>query len=98
MAGGGVTSRSRSHLFLTGLVHVVNNRQEVNCQQKLPLSHETVKISPDSLMQMVYQLSYYRNQGRSTPTYESASVRAFKHGRTETVRSCSVESVKFTEA
>lgn len=49
-------------------------------------------------MQMIYQLSYYRTYGRSTPTYESASVRAFKHGRTETVRSCSVESVKFTEA
>ncbi|RUS17363.1 hypothetical protein BC937DRAFT_90074 [Endogone sp. FLAS-F59071] len=56
-----------------------------------------VKVSPDSFMQMVYQLSYYRTYGRSTPTYESASVRAFKHGRTETVRSCSVESVKFTE-
>ncbi|RUS28876.1 acyltransferase ChoActase/COT/CPT [Jimgerdemannia flammicorona] len=57
-----------------------------------------VKVSPDSFMQMVYQLAYYRQHGRPTPTYESASSRAFKHGRTETVRSCSVESVRFTEA
>jgi carnitine O-acetyltransferase len=29
--------------------------------------------------------------------YESASLRRFIHGRTETIRSCSVESIKFAQ-
>lgn len=56
------------------------------------------KVSPDGWLQMVYQLAYYRHYGKSCPTYESASTRKFIAGRTETVRSCSVESVAFTKA
>lgn len=56
------------------------------------------KVSPDGWMQMVYQLAYYRHYGKPCPTYESASTRKFLTGRTETVRSCSVESVAFTKA
>ncbi|KAI8098579.1 acyltransferase ChoActase/COT/CPT [Halteromyces radiatus] len=55
------------------------------------------KISPDSWMQMVFQLAYYRHYGQPCPTYESASTRKFLTGRTETVRSCSEESVAFTK-
>lgn len=56
------------------------------------------KISPDSWMQMVFQLAYYRHYGQPCPTYESASTRKFLTGRTETVRSCTEESVAFTKA
>jgi carnitine O-acetyltransferase len=56
------------------------------------------KVSPDGWLQMVYQLAYYRHYGKSCPTYESASTRKFTAGRTETVRSCSVETVAFTKA
>ncbi|GAA5809971.1 hypothetical protein MFLAVUS_003386 [Mucor flavus] len=56
------------------------------------------KVSPDGWLQMVYQLAYYRQYGKSCPTYESASTRKFRAGRTETVRSCSVETVDFTKA
>lgn len=56
------------------------------------------KISPDAWLQMAYQLAYYRYYGKPCPTYESASTRKFIAGRTETVRSCSVESVQFTQA
>lgn len=56
------------------------------------------KVSPDGWLQMVYQLAYYRHYGKSCPTYESASTRKFLTGRTETVRSCSVETVAFTKA
>jgi hypothetical protein len=56
------------------------------------------KVSPDGWLQMVYQLAYYRHYGKSCPTYESASTRKFIAGRTETVRSCSVETVAFTKA
>jgi len=32
---------------------------------------------------------------RPAPTYETASTRKFYHGRTETVRSCTVEAVEW---
>ncbi|CAO3680421.1 unnamed protein product [Rhizopus stolonifer] len=56
------------------------------------------KISPDGWLQMAFQLAYHRQYGQPCPTYESASTRKFLKGRTETVRSCSVESVAFTKA
>lgn len=46
---------------------------------------------------MVLQLAYYRYYGTWTPTYESASTRLFLGGRTETVRSCSIDSVAFVK-
>ncbi|CAG8477057.1 5840_t:CDS:10 [Funneliformis mosseae] len=55
-------------------------------------------VSPDAFVQMALQLAYYRQNGEPCPTYESASTRGFLHGRTETVRSCSVDSVAFTKA
>ncbi|RKP26829.1 acyltransferase ChoActase/COT/CPT [Syncephalis pseudoplumigaleata] len=54
------------------------------------------RTSPDALVQMALQLAFYRQHGRPCPTYESASTRLFLHGRTETVRSCSVDSLAFT--
>ncbi|KAJ2957227.1 hypothetical protein NQZ79_g7048 [Umbelopsis isabellina] len=57
-----------------------------------------VKCSPDGFLQMSYQLAYYRQHGEPCATYESASTRLFKLGRTETVRSCSVDTVAFTKA
>ena len=47
---------------------------------------------------MVLQLAYFRSHNSPCPTYESASTRQFLHGRTETIRSCSVDSVAFTRA
>ncbi|KAF9969969.1 Carnitine O-acetyltransferase mitochondrial [Actinomortierella ambigua] len=58
---------------------------------------KSVKCSPDAFVQMALQLAYYRHYGTWTPTYESASTRLFLGGRTETVRSCSVESVAFVK-
>ena len=56
------------------------------------------KVSPDGWLQMAYQLAYFRQYGKSCPTYESASTRKFIAGRTETVRTCSTETVAFTKA
>ncbi|KAG0303987.1 hypothetical protein BGZ98_006057 [Dissophora globulifera] len=58
---------------------------------------KNAKCSPDAYVQMVLQLAYYRHYGTWTPTYESASTRLFLGGRTETVRSCSVDSVAFVK-
>ncbi|KAF9359875.1 Carnitine O-acetyltransferase mitochondrial [Mortierella sp. AD094] len=58
---------------------------------------KSIKCSPDAYVQMALQLAYYRHYGTWTPTYESASTRVFLGGRTETVRSCSVDSVAFVK-
>lgn len=54
--------------------------------------------SPDAWIQMSMQLAYYRDQGCFNQTYESAMTRLFKEGRTETIRSASLESRDFVLA
>ncbi|KAF9992389.1 Carnitine O-acetyltransferase mitochondrial, partial [Entomortierella chlamydospora] len=54
--------------------------------------------SPDAYVQMIIQLAYYKMHGVSRPTYESAQVRKFQHGRTETCRTVSSESVAWVKA
>ncbi|CAN6640543.1 carnitine O-acetyltransferase, mitochondrial [Trichomonascus vanleenenianus] len=56
------------------------------------------KASPDAYVQMLIQLAYYKLNGVSRPTYESAATRGFQLGRTETCRSVSLESVAFCKA
>lgn len=56
------------------------------------------KCSPDAWVQMVIQLAYFKMFGKPCPTYESAQTRKFKWGRTETIRSASVESLAFCKA
>lgn len=46
----------------------------------------------DGCLQMAFQLAHYELHGCSSATYESANQSAYKHGRTETVRSCTPES------
>ena len=53
---------------------------------------KSLKTSPDSFIQCVLQLSFYRDQSRFTSTYETGTTRAFHHGRTETIRSLTSES------
>mmetsp|Transcript_6004 Transcript_6004/g.15276 ORF Transcript_6004/g.15276 Transcript_6004/m.15276 type:complete len:798 (+) Transcript_6004:392-2785(+) len=55
------------------------------------------RVSPDAFAQMVMQLSYYRDAGKFALTYEASVTRLFSMGRTETVRSLSIESRKFVE-
>ncbi|XP_053380411.1 carnitine O-acetyltransferase-like isoform X2 [Mercenaria mercenaria] len=56
------------------------------------------KVSPDSFIQNALQLAYYRHHKKTCGSYESASIRMFQLGRTETIRSCSTESLEFTRA
>lgn len=55
------------------------------------------KLSPDSYIQLALQYAFYRLHKIPGAQYETASTRKFLHGRTETIRSCSVESVNFAE-
>lgn len=50
------------------------------------------KVSPDAVMQLAFQLAYYNIARNTTASYESCSTAAFKHGRTETVRPCTLET------
>ncbi|XP_050077227.1 carnitine O-palmitoyltransferase 2, mitochondrial isoform X2 [Anopheles maculipalpis] len=55
------------------------------------------RISPDSVMQLGFQLAYYKQHGKFVATYESCSTAAFRHGRTETMRPCTVATKTFCE-
>eukprot|EP01065_Artemidia_motanka_P027270 TRINITY_DN32493_c0_g1_i1.p1 TRINITY_DN32493_c0_g1~~TRINITY_DN32493_c0_g1_i1.p1 ORF type:complete len:853 (+),score=345.53 TRINITY_DN32493_c0_g1_i1:73-2559(+) len=55
-------------------------------------------VSPDAWVQMALQLAYYRDQDHFDLTYESSMTRLYKYGRTETIRSCSVESCAWVRA
>ncbi len=49
-------------------------------------------LSPDAFLQMALQLAYYRQFKKFCLTYEASMTRLFRDGRTETVRSCTIES------
>lgn len=55
-------------------------------------------LTPDSFVQMAIQLAFYRLHGHPTPVYETGHTRLFYHGRTETVRTCSIESIRWCKA
>ncbi|KAJ2793889.1 hypothetical protein H4S07_006916, partial [Coemansia furcata] len=59
---------------------------------------KTLGVSPDAYFQVALQAAHYRHYGQPTPTYESSSLRKFLHGRTETIRSCTEESLAFSKA
>jgi carnitine O-acetyltransferase len=56
------------------------------------------KYSPDSFLQMAFQLAFYRLHRVPGGHYESGGLRIFKDGRTDIIRSCSAESVEFAKA
>ena len=55
-------------------------------------------FSPDAFIQMAFQAAYYGLYGRVECTYEPAMTKMFLHGRTEAIRSVTVESVDFVKA
>lgn len=56
------------------------------------------KQSPDAFIQMALQLAFAKLNGRQVATYETASTRLFKHGRTDVIRSFSREAYDFVLA
>ncbi|CAH0702329.1 unnamed protein product [Spodoptera exigua] len=55
------------------------------------------KVSPDCIMQLSFQAAHHLLKGSFVGTYESCSTSAFKHGRTETMRPCTVKTKAFCE-
>ncbi|XP_069000145.1 choline O-acetyltransferase [Embiotoca jacksoni] len=56
------------------------------------------KMSPDAYIQVALQLAYYRCHDRPVSTYESASIRRFKEGRVDNIRSATPEALAFVKA
>jgi carnitine O-acetyltransferase len=76
------------------------NSLDIKTWQYFGLGKDDIKLfkaSPDSFVQMLIQLAYYKYTGTLRPTYESASTRKYFRGRTETCRSVSAEALKFVQ-
>ncbi|KAM5236063.1 choline O-acetyltransferase [Ctenodactylus gundi] len=56
------------------------------------------QCSPDAFIQVALQLAFYRLHHRPVPTYESASIRRFREGRVENIRSATPEALTFARA
>ncbi|CAL8247534.1 unnamed protein product [Merluccius merluccius] len=63
--------------------------------QNVPKRH---KLSPDAFVQLALQLAYFRMYNMCCSTYETASLRMFKYGRTDVIRSTTLESLNFVLA
>lgn len=56
------------------------------------------RTSPDAFVQIALQLAHYRDKGKFCLTYEASMTRLFREGRTETVRSCTMETCAFVRS
>ncbi|XP_059190782.1 carnitine O-palmitoyltransferase 1, liver isoform isoform X2 [Centropristis striata] len=56
------------------------------------------RTSPDAFIQIALQLAHYRDKRKFCLTYEASMTRLFREGRTETVRSCTMETCAFVRA
>ncbi|RUS14143.1 acyltransferase ChoActase/COT/CPT [Endogone sp. FLAS-F59071] len=56
-----------------------------------------MKLSPDAFVQMAFQAAYYGLYGKVECTYEPAMTKSFLHGRTEAIRSATLESTEFVK-
>ncbi|KAJ8917224.1 hypothetical protein NQ315_012716 [Exocentrus adspersus] len=59
---------------------------------------KSCKVSPDVYLQLALQLAYYRLYGKLTATYESASIRRFRLGRVDCIRSATPEALAWVAA
>ncbi|XP_061611847.1 choline O-acetyltransferase-like [Phyllopteryx taeniolatus] len=56
------------------------------------------KMSPDAFVQVALQLAFFKCSGRLVSTYESASIRRFRDGRVDNIRSATVEALAFVKS
>lgn len=56
------------------------------------------RMVPDFFVQMAIQLAFYRVHKEVTATYETGHTRLFYHGRTDTIKATTTDSVAFVKA
>uniref|UniRef100_A0A3Q1I4E1 Carnitine O-acetyltransferase b n=1 Tax=Acanthochromis polyacanthus TaxID=80966 RepID=A0A3Q1I4E1_9TELE len=91
------TRKKWIHVFFTLLindldVHVFNFER---FGKELPKKHN---LSPNSFIQVALQLTYYRVHNEVCPTFDIASQRMFRGGRTEFIRSPTNQALRFVLA
>ena len=59
---------------------------------------KAARLSPDSLIQVALQVTFFRMHNKLPPAYETATLRRFVDGRTENIRFPTVESAAFVKA
>ncbi|CAH1795027.1 unnamed protein product [Owenia fusiformis] len=55
-------------------------------------------MSPDSFIQLALQLTYYKVHGCLVSTYESASIRRYRNGRVDVIRSAHMKALEWVKA
>ncbi|XP_071441839.1 carnitine O-acetyltransferase-like [Hetaerina americana] len=112
VADGNCPKPERLHFNISGSMHGVLGTAKENlgklvddlemaCFTFKPYGKDFIKsqrLSPDSYIQMAIQFAFYRINKEPGAHYETASTRKYEDGRTETIRSCSIESVAFARA
>eukprot|EP00762_Andalucia_godoyi_P002970 ANDGO_04156.mRNA.1 mitochondrial Carnitine O-acetyltransferase len=81
--------------------HVRNNWMHLEILKVPGFGKEQIKkfkMSPDAFVQAAFHLAFFRVHGYHAPTYESAQVRRFAAGRTETIRTMTPEMADFVAA
>uniref|UniRef100_A0AC35TY71 Carn_acyltransf domain-containing protein n=1 Tax=Rhabditophanes sp. KR3021 TaxID=114890 RepID=A0AC35TY71_9BILA len=53
------------------------------------------KVSPDGYIQLILQLAHFSLHGKLVSTYESASIRRFRHGRVDNIRAATPEALSW---
>ncbi|CAI4054363.1 hypothetical protein N7582_000077 [Saccharomyces uvarum] len=56
------------------------------------------RCSPDAFVQQVFQVAYFALYGRFETVYEPAMTKAFQNGRTEAIRSVTLQSKQFVKS
>lgn len=56
---------------------------------------KTQRISPDVFIQLALQLTYFKLNKRLVSTYESCSLRQFRRGRVDNIRSATIEALEW---
>ncbi|KAJ8288439.1 hypothetical protein COCON_G00010980 [Conger conger] len=73
---------------------------QIVCQAFTDFGKAAIKernLHPDTFVQLALQLAYYRLHGKSGSCYETATTRRFYHGRTETMRPCTLEAQQWCQ-
>jgi hypothetical protein len=71
---------------------------EIDCFSYLGFGREALrnaKINADAFVQQALQLAVWRDRGHVLPVYETASTRLYREGRTDTIRSLTLEQKLF---
>eukprot|EP00124_Ichthyophonus_hoferi_P005155 Ihof_evm1s683 gene=Ihof_evmTU1s683 len=82
----------------SGKLEFYINMGDVPLGKKALKKHNALGLGSDALCQFAFQLAYYRLYGKTASTYESCSTAAFKHGRTETIRPNTMETLNAAKA